>query len=380
MLQEWLEELAEDEMKKTASSQFEEVLHEMDIPELKAFFEMNQGLEKSAQDPAAPDPAADAELPPGFERIPGQVMRRPAFGGVMAPIDPNQAEAMSRRESRGAALAGGITGSALGGLTGGSYGAELGGVRGALLGGLGGAALGGAAGYGIPRAAGPWAAQRAREVAVKNRDLLEQIQAGTKKPPLMSRLEEQLQGTPESMKYAAAQDPEGTYNKIKQAVDAGRSLVQLGFIPGVIRPSFSKEAQASEPIDPRIQAAAMRGGALGQGISSGVGGGALGGILGGHLAGGTKGALGGAGVGVGTGALRAQRRHLEGEIPEAATGWRWNLTDSAAHAAAMRERERLEEAAGQATAERLPKQASFRDMILKVAADGNLPQNHGWEL
>jgi len=110
MLQEWLEELAEDEMKKTASSQFEEVLRDMDIPELKAFYELSKEGQFTHEVPAG------VELDPVRARRQGAIM-----GGVGL----------------------GTLGAMMGGAAGGPGGAILGGLGGGAVGALGGAGLGG---------------------------------------------------------------------------------------------------------------------------------------------------------------------------------------------------------------------------------------------
>lgn len=62
MLNEWLNDMAQEEHEKTASAQFEEVLKDMDIPELRAFLEI--GHEKTAQ---YPEPVQQAVRPVNME-------------------------------------------------------------------------------------------------------------------------------------------------------------------------------------------------------------------------------------------------------------------------------------------------------------------------
>jgi hypothetical protein len=222
MLDKWLNQLAEDELEKTASSQFEGVLDQMDIPELKAFFKTAKKGEE----------AGGEEVPLGFERIPEQIMRRHAFGGGLEVTDPNLAEAMARRESRGGAIVGGgmgaLGGGILGGMAGASYGSRagrLGQILGGVGGALGGAGLGGGALYGLGRAVEPANVALARHMAAKERDVLQQVQEGRRKAPLASRIEQRLTGgPPPGMKYSADQEAE---SKLIAADGAGRALAHV---------------------------------------------------------------------------------------------------------------------------------------------------------
>lgn len=279
MLQEWLEELAEDEMKKTASSQFEEVLNQMEIPELRAFFDMNQELEKSAE--------------PIDPRIQMAAMRGGAVGGGL--------EGMARGAmlGSGGGVAGALGGAALGGITGAGGGA-LGGrlqesefaqqnpITGkylvpGLLGGIGGVG-GGMIGAGMERA----------QIAQEQKAL------------------EQQQAEQAASEQAAMQ--KGAEAKVKQAAYTGRALAKAGFIPAVLEPTFGKTAATDE----EIQAAARRGGAVGTGLLSGLTGAAGGAVMGGMargvpgaLLGGLGGAALGGGLGAGMGALAGGQRYKD---------------------------------------------------------------------
>lgn len=297
MLQEWLEELAEGEMRKTASHQFEEVLRTMDIPELKAFFNLNQDLEKSAE---RMSPEAEAE-----------VMRRARRAGMIEQ--------------------GALTGTT-GGLVGAGLGAGLGALYkrralGAALGGLGGAALGAGGGALLGRgmggiAGGLQAGQFGEEHPVLSRLVGSQFSPSGTIAARRAMKEQEALAAAEDQKLRQLlpeeQMPKAAEAKIKQAQDAGRTLARLGFVPKVVESSFPKLAQAPDPFAPRQVMAptvdrqqyimeAQRGGRLG-GAIAGMGAGAmLGtpvGLAVGERIGGSKGALiGGALGGVGGGIL-----------------------------------------------------------------------------
>jgi len=273
MLNQWLNDLAQEEHEKTASAQFEEVLKDMDIPELRAFLDI--GKEKTA-------------------------------------FDPRLALASGARGALGGAVGGGLLGAA-----GGALGAEQGqrgegaiaGLRrgaaiGAIGGGLASGIAGGVAGKGS--AYDPAAQRQMQEDLIDEQ--LSRINAG--KEPMgigetMRKMRSRI--SPRDMKiqqadmaaqlasragaagagyHAGATLPDQEVAKEASAMfaaadAAGRSLAH----------SIAKEAK----VDPEVQAAAIRGGAIGGGLE-----GAARGILHG---GGIPGAAIGGGFGAGFGAL-----------------------------------------------------------------------------
>ena len=207
MLQEWLEELAEDEMKKTASSQFEEVLQQMDIPELVAFYEMNNDLEKQA---GVLDRTAAGVIGAGGGAFSGGLAGGVlgGAGGALAADPGQRGEGFWQGARRGVRT--GVPAGAIGGGVGGlATGSALGGSAiGEIAGGLSGAY----AGYTPEEAA-------ALEEAAKAK-VLEQKAA------------------------AEAAMQKGAELKIKQAMEAGKTLARLGFVPeGIKTASIASKAK-----------------------------------------------------------------------------------------------------------------------------------------
>lgn len=363
MLEKWLEELAEDEMKKKASAQFEEVLENMDIPELKAFFDLNQDLEKEAQTPAV-DPFAP------------RMVQAPAI---------NREDVIRESEAHGrggGAVAGGLLGGTGLGLLGGAVGQRLGGSAGRIGGGLLGATLGAVGGgYGGAKGLGALA-RRAAEGASD-----EAMQAGAnfnlavdlhgqgkisdeefalaeqnflRSPAMGGQLVPQSQQVPV---MPGAQEKMSSA-KIKQAIDAGQALAQAGFVPKVIEESFSKEAGLGD---------------IGEAIVKGVG----------KLKGKGSEALGKVRSGYRGGRLD---RVMSKDSPELRKSlYAAQPEDLAERAGAFAGRYTPHLVAGGTGAGLLgagalggsaltSKTASLRETIIEVAEKGGLPKTHGWEL
>lgn len=273
MLNQWLNDLAQEEHEKTASAQFEEVLRDMDIPELRAFLEI--GKEKTAQDP--------------------------------------EMEAAARR---GGAIGAGVPGAVLGGAGGAMLGGAVGGRKGALIGGLGGAALSGLGGAAGGALAGH---MRARGIGG---DLAHQAVGGfggvVGSDIAMQRMkarraaEAQAQGdqlvAKEAQAMFAAADAAG--RALAKMAAEGQELPK-GFAQrpeAIVRTSPWRDAET--PVDPELaaQEAAVRhrlmrpadtiGGALAGGVAGGVSGFEVAGVPGAVL-GGVGGATLGGGAGYG---------------------------------------------------------------------------------
>lgn len=251
MLQEWLEELAEDEMKKTASSQFEEVLSDMDIPELKAFYEMN----KEGQ---APPPGADP------------------FAPRMVQADPVDRGKYVQEAEQSGRIGGGVLGGTLGGLGGAMGGAalgrRLGGDTGAAIGGIGGGALGALGlGYGGMKGMGSLARRGAEGLSDQEMQAAEDYNLASELHGAGRISDEELELAGQRMERAGMSGglspqtqqipsmgrrmPQGTEEvalakgaeaKLKMAADTGVALARAGFLPSVIEGHFKEAVSKRE--------------------------------------------------------------------------------------------------------------------------------------
>ena len=305
MLQEWLEELAEDELKKTASSKLEEGLSELSVDELKGFLSITKEASSLAD--------------VAYGGMSG--LRRAGFGAGVGGMGG---------ASGGAAL-GGITGALSADEGERAQGALSGLRRGAVVGGLTGAGIGGASALAknIPgQIAAPMVGAtlggisptiKAEESSPddKQRRLIPEDSTGDPRfepgpedyksayssPEVMAIKEKLLAENPDMSDFDLNTHPDmdkavmntawrvpKQASKTKMAIDAGRALAHV----------MAKQAQAPAPIQedpfaprvvraPEVDREKFVGDAASTGKAIGIGGGRFIGGAGGALAGGALG-------------------------------------------------------------------------------------------